>query len=362
VTLTLARLLQGVAASAQMAVSPALNRSLYPKSQLGRAISNSAMAVAISAAAGPTVAGAILSVAPWPWLFWINIPAGLIALGLSLRFLPARPGTRHRFDVPSAIEGALTFGLFVIVIDGFGHGANRTLGTFELAAFVAVAILFVRRQLSLPVPMLAVDLFGRPIFSLSVTVNFVSFIAQALTIVALPFYFEDVLGYSAVNTGLLMTPWPLAILLIAKPAGRLADRYPAGILSTIGMAILTAGLLLVLFLPPDPQPLDIVWRMAICGFGTGFFQSPNNRTIMGSAPMERSGAAGGIQAMARTTGQTTGAALVALVFGAFESGLHATRMGITVALALALFFNVVAGVASSLRLAPFSRPRAQRGL
>jgi MFS transporter, DHA2 family, multidrug resistance protein len=356
-TLTMARILQGVAASAQMAVSPAINRSLYPKSQLGRAISNSAMAVAMSGAAGPTVAGAILSVAPWPWLFWVNLPAGLIALALASRFLPDRAGTRHRFDVPSAVESALTFGLFVIAIDGFGHGANRTLSILELLAFAGFGFLFIRRQYVLSVPMLAIDLFARPIFSLSIAVSFMAFVAQALAIVTMPFYFEDVLGFSAVYTGLLITPWPLTVVLVAKASGRLADRYPAGILTTIGMAIFAAGLLLIVLLPPNPTPFEIAWRMAICGLGTGFYQSPNNRAIMVNAPMERSGAASGILAMARTTGMTTGAALVALIFGVFEVGLHASRSGVTVALSLAVVVTLVAGIGSSLRLAGFSRAR-----
>jgi MFS transporter, DHA2 family, multidrug resistance protein len=198
--------------------------------------------------------------------------------------------------------------------------------------------------------MIAVDLFRRSLFSLSVATSYLSFIGQALTIVTLPFYFEDVLGFSAVKTGLLMTPWPLAIMLVAKPAGRLADRYPAGVLTTIGMLVVASGLVLILLLPADPSAVDIAWRTAICGLGTGFFQSPNNRAIMGSAPMERSGAAGGIQAMARVTGQTTGAALVALVFGIFEAGMHANRTAITVALELAIAFTLVAALISSLRL------------
>jgi MFS transporter, DHA2 family, multidrug resistance protein len=348
--LTLGRVVQGFAASAQMAVSPAVGRSLYPRAQLGRAISNSAFAVAISAVAGPAVAGAILSVAPWPWLFLINLPIGAVAIALAFRYLPEHAGTRHPFDVPSAVASALTFGLFVAAIDGFGHGVNKAVNAVELIAMLFCAVLLLRRQRLLTVPMIAVDLFRRSLFSLSVATSYLSFIGQALTIVTLPFYFEDVLGFSAVKTGLLMTPWPLAIMLVAKPAGRLADRYPAGVLTTIGMLVVASGLVLILLLPADPSAVDIAWRTAICGLGTGFFQSPNNRAIMGSAPMERSGAAGGIQAMARVTGQTTGAALVALVFGIFEAGMHANGTAITVALELAIAFTLVAALISSLRL------------
>lgn len=348
--LTLGRVLQGFAASAQMAVGPAVGRALYPRSQLGRAISNSALAVAISAAAGPAVAGMILSVATWPWLFLINLPIGIAAVLLAYRYVPEHPGTGHRFDIPSAIGSALTFGLLVIAIDGFGHGVNRIVNAAEMVALLLIAVAFLRRQHRLPVPMLAVDLFKRALFSLSIATSYLSFIGASLTIVTLPFYFEDVLGLSAVNTGLLMTPWPLAVILVAKPAGRLADRYPAGILTTIGMLVVATGLILIVLLPSNPAPLDIAWRMVVCGLGAGFFQSPNNRAIMSSAPVHRSGAAGGLQAMARVTGQTTGAALVALLFGIFETGRHANRTGVIAALLLAIAVTLVAAAISGLRL------------
>jgi DHA2 family multidrug resistance protein-like MFS transporter len=348
--LTLARLLQGFAASAQMAVAPAVARSLYPPAQLGRAVSNSALAVAISAVAGPAVAGLILSLGPWPWLFLINVPLGIVTIVLAYRYLPTQAGTRHPFDIQSAIESALTFGLFVVAIDGLGHGVNRLASAFEFGAMAIIAAAFLRRQFQLEVPLLPIDLFKVPMFSLSIATSYLSFVAQALTIVTLPFYFEDVLRFSAVATGLLMTPWPITVMFVAKPAGRLADRYPAGVLTTIGMGVVAAGLILIVLLPPHPSIADIAWRMAVCGLGTGFFQSPNNRAIQGSAPIRRSGAAGGVQAMARVTGQTTGAALVALIFGLFASGVHASRGAIIAALELATVFVVAAGLMSSLRL------------
>lgn len=353
-----ARFLQGIAGAGQMATGTPINRTLYPPSQLGRAISNSALAVALSAAAGPTVAGAILAFGPWQWLFLINVPIGLIALGLGIRYLPRTAGTGHRFDVRSAVGSAFTFGLLVITIDGFGHGTSRTISLLELAGFLVAATLFIRRQRALAVPMLALDLFKRPVFSLSVTASVTSFVALGAVLVTIPFYFQDVLGFSPVHTGLLMTPWPLTVLLLAKPAGRLADRYPAGLVSTLGMVLLAAGLIALLFLPAAPTTLDVTWRMVLCGLGVGLFQSPNNRTMMGSAPLERSGAVSGILAMARTTGQAAGAALVALIFGLLEraTGLHASPRGVSTALVLAIAFTIVAGISSSLRLAEFGRP------
>jgi DHA2 family multidrug resistance protein-like MFS transporter len=140
--------------------------------------------------------------------------------------------------------------------------------------------------------------------------------------------------------------------VIAPIAGRLADRYPAGILGGIGLAVLSLGYLLLALLPAEPATLDILWRMTLCGLGFGFFQSPNNRAIVASAPRERSGGAGAIQSTARLLGQTIGAALVALIFGiAHPSG----GTGPSVAILLASGFSAAAAVASLARLSRFAR-------
>ena len=216
--------------------------------------------------------------------------------------------------------------------------------------------LLVRRQSNQALPLLPVDLFRRPIFALSVTTSVCSFIAQGIAFVSLPFYFHDVLGASAVTTGLMMTPWAVMTAIMAPIAGSLADRYPAGILGGIGLSILAGGFVLLALLPADPAMTDVLWRVAVCGFGFGFFQSPNNRAIVTSAPRERSGGAGAIQGTSRLLGQSIGAALVALVFGA-SGGTH----GATGAILVAAGFAGIGVLASLSRLSnavrrPPSRP------
>jgi DHA2 family multidrug resistance protein-like MFS transporter len=114
---------------------------------------------------------------------------------------------------------------------------------------------------------------------------------------------------------LLFTPWPLSIAVVAPIAGRLADRFSAPALSTAGLGVFMLGLAALATLPAHPSPADIMWRAVLCGIGFGFFQSPNNREILGSAPRERSGGASGVLATARLSGQSVGAAVVALVLG-----------------------------------------------
>ncbi|MFC4173388.1 MFS transporter, partial [Microvirga sp. GCM10011540] len=181
-----------------------------------------------------------------------------------------------------------------------------------------------RYQMAHPVPLLPLDLLRLPVFALSMVTSVCSFAAQTLAYVSLPFYFHDVLGRSVTETGLLLTPFPLAVAITAPVSGRLADRYPPGILGGIGLALLATGLAFLAMLPPDPSSSDIVWRLALCGLGFGLFQSPNNKAILTSAPRERSGGAGGMLSTARLLGQSMGAALVAALFGLVQHNPTAT--------------------------------------
>lgn len=355
--LALGRALQGLGAAGMTSVNSALVRFTYPRRQLGQGIAMTAVAVSVSSAAGPSVASAILAVAPWPWLFAIDVPIGLITFGLSLRLLPYTPPSPHRFDAVSALLSAVASALLVGGINGIGHGQAVPFILLELAGSVVSGYVLVRRQAALSLPLLPIDLFRRPVFALSVTTSVCTFVALGLAFVTLPFYFQDVLGRSQVATGLLMTPWPAMVALVAPIAGRLADRYSAGTLCGIGLGVLGAGFLLLAALPAEPHAADIVWRMMICGSGFGLFGSPNNRAIITSAPRERSGGAGAIQSAARLLGQTVGAAMVALIFGfAGPSG----KTGPTIAILLASGFAALAALLSLLRLLNIVRLRPFR--
>src|SRR6202000_1765659 len=214
-----------------------------------------------------------------------------------------------------AALSALTFGFLIASIDSLGHGERVYIFAGEAVAAIVFGILFVRSQLEEAAPMLPLDLLRVPMFSLSVLTSICSFTAQMLAFVALPFLMQLTLHFSAVETGFLITPWPLATGIAAPIAGRLADRYPAGVLGAAGLLLFAAGLCAWALLPQHPGILDVIWRMALCGLGFGAFQSPNNRVLLSSAPRERSGGASGMLGSARLLGQTTGAALVALMFG-----------------------------------------------
>ncbi|BDH45477.1 MFS transporter [Salmonella enterica subsp. enterica serovar Choleraesuis] len=349
--LTAARVLQGLGGAALMSVNTALIRLIYPKKHLGRGVGINAFIVAVSAAAGPTVAAAILAVASWHWLFLINVPIGIVAWLLARHFLPDNlPRENHpRFDWQSAIMNALTFGLIISTLSGYAQGQPLELVGAQFVVLVVVGVLFVRRQLRLPVPLLPIDLLRIPIFSLSIASSVCSFTAQMLALVALPFYLQQALGRSEVETGLLLTPWPLATMVIAPLAGRLIERFHAGLLGAAGLLAFSIGLLLLALLPANPSTLNIILPMALCGAGFGLFQSPNNHTIISSAPAGRSGGASGMLGTARLLGQSCGAALVALIFNLVHQ--HPTQFS----LFLAAAFAITAALVSGLRL---TQPRA----
>jgi len=340
--LTIARAAQGFGAAGVMSVNGALVRFTYPHNQLGRGVGLNALVVSVASVLGPTIASAILAVGSWQWLFAVNVPIGVAAWLLGRTTLPESPRQDRRLDWIAAGLNVATFGLIIAGVDLFTRGGNL-IGLAIAAAGIASGVVLVRRSLSQPKPLAPVDLMRSKLFSLTVATSVASFAAQMLAFVALPFYFQATLHRSQVETGLLITPWPLGVGVAAPIAGRLADRFPAAILGGIGLAVLAVGLGLMAILPADASNLAIGWRMALCGVGFGFFQAPNNRTMLSAAPIERTGAAGGMLATARLTGQTIGATLTAILF-------RMSGEGAVSALAAGAAFAAVASVVSFSRL------------
>ena len=349
-TLLFARVLQGLGGAGIMSVNTALIRFVYPQRMLGRGFGHNALVVATSFTLGPTIASGILSVATWPWLFAINLPFGLLAMLIGMKTLPRTARATHAFDFPGAVLASACLGLLILGIGSAAHHTAAPVVVGELEAGLLIGWLLMRRQADHPAPMLPIDLFRRPVFALSAATAICTFAVQGLAFVSLPFYFEDILHRSQVETGFFMTPWPLVVAIMAPIAGRLSDRYPAGILGGLGLAMLGVGMALLATLPAEPGVANIVWRMVVCGVGFGFFQAPNMKALMASAPPGRSGAASGIVATARLTGQTAGAALAAVCFGLVG------QEGATLALALGAGFAAIGCVMSLLRVAVKSTP------
>jgi MFS transporter, DHA2 family, multidrug resistance protein len=206
-----------------------------------------------------------------------------------------------------------------------------------------------RRESERTAPILAIDLFRIPLFSLSAATSLCSFLIQGLVFVALPFLFQSVMGFSQVEAGLLITPWPATLALMTLIAAPLADRLAPGLLGGIGLVLLACGLILLALLPVDAGIFDIAWRLVLCGVGFGFFQSPNMLALMSSAPSHRSGGASGILAASRLFGQSIGAAIVAICL------TLASIEGVTLAIWIAAAVALLGSIFSLLRLLPGCR-------
>ncbi len=241
--------------------------------------------------------------------------------------------------------------LIVSGLQALAHDAVTPVALIQIAAGIALGLVFARHEINRPTPIIPFDLLRVRLFALSVVTSICSFTAQMAALISLPFEIQR-LGHSAVETGLFITPWPVAVGVAAPIAGRLADRYHAGILCAIGLLMMSAGMAFLAFLPTGASAGDFIWRMALCGLGFGFFQTPNNRALLSAAPRPRSGAAGGMLSTARLLGQTLGAAGVAILFRAYPAD------GSNIALCAAAGISLAAALVSVSRLTGEPSPQA----
>ncbi|MBU1359360.1 MAG: MFS transporter [Gammaproteobacteria bacterium] len=354
-TLIAARALQGLGAAGLMSVNSALVRLIYPRDRIGRGMAINSMVVATSSVAGPTIAAGILSVASWQWLFALNLPLGALVLVLGARALPVnqvKASPDQRISLVDVVLNVLMFTLVFVGVDRLGVRSGAEQGASPLAwalllGGVAVGFVYLRRMRGQTAPLFPLDLLRMPVFALSMGTSVCAFSAQMLSFIALPFLLLDTYGRTHFEAGLLITAWPLGIVLMAPIAGRLIGRYPDGWLGGIGLALLATGLAALALLPSHPTNFDIVWRMGLCGLGFGLFQSPNNHTIVTTPPPHRSGAASGMLGTARLTGQTVGAVMLAATFSIWSP--HDGK-GQVVALAIASCCAAIAAVCSTLRI------------
>jgi DHA2 family multidrug resistance protein-like MFS transporter len=355
VVLALGRGLQGMGAAGIMGMNAGLLRRILPHRMMGKAFGANATLIGVMTAAAPTIATTILALGSWRWLFAVNIPFCAFALAVGPFVLPAIEVHRRRFDWISAGLSASLFASLVVGADLISRNVNAPVGAGLLAGAAVFAVVLVRGAWDQPAPLFPVDLLRIRLFGLSLATSTTSFCAQLMAAVTMPFLFQQGLHRSVLQTGLLMTPWPVGTAAASAVAGYLADKLPGAVLNSVGLIVMAAGLFLLAAMPADVDNLGIVWRTAICGAGFGFFQSPNNRTMVLATPRARGGATGGAIATARVTGQSLGAVLAALLFGLLPIG-QAGR----VSLALAGALSLVAAAVSSLRLSerlPADQPR-----
>lgn len=307
------RALQGIGAAAIMALGVALLRQIVAEEELGRAIGWNAMTVALLSAAGPTTGALLLGFGSWRFVFAGSVL--LAGISLSATFaLPMRRGVGGQLDGTGLL-------VYVAVVPALVVAAGIARQSLLVAALLLTAGvtgigLLVRRDRRRIRPFLPLPLFRSPRFSRSVVASVLCFIAMSLALLMLPFALHDRLGLSTRGTALMMTPWPLAVLMTTPVTARLLDRVHPARLCATGTFVLACGLLT---LAAATQACGILWHVfgiVLCGVGFGLFQTPNNRTMLLAAPAHRAAWAGGVQGTARLAGQVTGALTASILLSA----------------------------------------------
>lgn len=323
-----ARAFQAIGGSLLFAVSAAMLTAAFPPNERGRVLGMNALVVALGISVGPTLGGFITQYLTWRWIFYVNVPLGVIGVIATLRVLrETRRGGRGQFDPWGAI--LLTIGLASITLglsfgQEWGWSSPTLIATLVIGVVALVALLVVERRVASPI--VPLGLLKDRVFASANLSLILSFLALFAVSFMMPFYLEQLRNFSLIESGLLLTPLPLTIAVIAPFSGRLADRIGTRWLAASGLAIACVGLALISQLHENSSVFDIVWRLVVTGFGQALFQSPNNSALMGSAPRAAQGVASGFLATGRVIGQSTSVALAGAVFTSLGGALAGARL------------------------------------
>ncbi len=318
-----ARFVQGVGGALLMSNTSAIITHTFPKRELGRALGVASLAFSVGTTLGPIVGGILTDAINWHWAFWFNVPIAAIGLFLAARYLHNEVGARQqaqreRFDWVGAVLLAISLSAllyFVSLGPLYGWGSARILGA--LALFVVTAALFIIRQLTAPQPLLQLRLFNNRLFTMANLSASLASMGMIAVLFLMPFYLEDVLHYSLFDSALLLTPYPVTMLIVAPISGWLSDRLGSRTLGTAGMALSAASLLWMSTLTIHSTYGDVAVRLVVLGLGMGLFQSPNNSAVMSSAPATQRGVASAVLGTVRNLGTMLGIGITGAVFVSF---------------------------------------------
>jgi EmrB/QacA subfamily drug resistance transporter len=323
-----ARALQGVGGAMMLSTSTALLGNAVPPTQRGHALGWGAVAVALGASAGPTIGGLLTAYASWRWIFYVNVPIGLIAIIATLKLIPPAIGhSNQRFDPLGAALIAIALAALNLGLSfgqEWGWTSARVLGILLLGVASLVAGVVV--ELRSAHPMIDVRLFRNRVFVSSVVSLLCSMLALFAVGFLLPFYAEELRGFTAERTGLLLTPFPVAMAIVSPMAGALSDRVGSRWLAPLALTITAVALLLLTQLDATSSMTSMAWRLALAGVGLGLFQAPNTRSLMDAAPDSEQGMASGVFATTRVTGQALSVAIAGAVFASLGGAAAGTAL------------------------------------
>lgn len=321
ITLVVSRVIQGIGAAFMMSVGAALITRAFPDNERGRGLSVIAMVVSVGLMSGPPLGGLIISTIGWRWIFFVNIPVGLLGMYFAIRYIDDYHATDpgRKISWPGAIS--LSLGLLGTILTILLYSRN-TIGLSAMIFILIVPliswILFFYFESKPQTRLIGLDIFKIKSFSYSGTSMLLVFIALASVTVLMPFYLEQVKNLRPDQVGLFLTIIPASILIMAPLAGYLADKVQARFISTLGIVVMSVGYYLILDLHADSEYLQIVIVLLLIGLGMGIFSTPNNSTIMGAVRQSQLGSASGILSTIRSVGLSFGVGLAIALFGIFK--------------------------------------------
>ncbi|MHB1680343.1 MAG: MFS transporter [bacterium] len=311
------RVIQAVGAGMLQANSVAIITQAFPSNELGKAIGLQGAVQAIAMSIGPFIGGMIISAIGWRYIFYVNVPIGILGTIAAMYILPASKKNEKKekidyFGISFFAAGLASLVLAVNQGSTFGWSSPPIIGFFIASAILLP--LFVYTELKVGHPMIDLKLFKKWAFTVGNITGMMSYYVLFAVLFLMPFYFELVLKYSAAETGIMLTPIPLSMAIIAPFAGSISDKIGSRIMTSLGMFVCTIATLGLVFIGTSANIVLLLTEFVILGIGMGLFTPPNNSSIMHSAPPERLGVAGGILNMMRALGLIFGVAISGLLF------------------------------------------------
>jgi len=320
-----ARVIQAVGAGASMANSHGIITRSFPAESRGRALGINGAFVALGTLTGPPLGGFIVSVTTWEYLFWINVPIGIIVFLIGLRVFPKTerlPG-KVKLDLPGALLfGAAVVPLFIALQESINYG----LANFWILLFIGISavsfVLFFWVEKKAQTPLLPLEIFKNRWFTVSVFCAFLSFVAIFISTIILPFYLQDLLKLTPALAGLILAIFPLVLGVVSPASGHMSDRIGSEFLTLLGLSVTSAGLFLMSTLTANPSFLALGIFIAVMALGNGLFQSPNNSLVMSSLEKKNLGIGGSVNALVRNIGMVAGISLATMIlYGGMSSRL-----------------------------------------
>ncbi len=309
------RFVAGIGAGLLQAVSNALITETFPANQRGKALGINGAAVAVGWTIGPVIGGAIATFIGWRFIFFLTMPFAIYGVLASRALLQRTIRRPESIDVPGAVCAIIALFSLCIALSRahvWGYTAPSTLTALALALAAGTAFFTIERRVKHPI--LDLGLFDNRVFAFSVFAAILYFTSVNAIVFILPIELQIVAQMSGFGAGLALMPLAATIAIISPFAGALSDRVSARYLSSFGAAVVGIGALTLTGIESHSSAFTIALHMILIGIGIGFFNQPNNSTIMGNAPRDRLGSAASILATARNTGGLLGAALAGAIY------------------------------------------------